>query len=456
MDSIPEQPLPKAPSRYSPLVNPDLAVKRRNIVLKQMKAVGNITEEAYKSALAAPLVLAENVKKPKRAPYFTDDVRFFLEDKLGSDYLYKGGLTVTTTLDYSLQEMAERSVVQGIAVLTSRMEKRRISPAEPQCALVCLDVRTGGILAMIGGKNYTESPFNRATEALRQSGSAFKPIVYAHAIERGFAQSRLILDAPVVYRGALKGRDWRPNNFSKTFYGEMTLRKALALSQNIPAVRLIEMLGPSSVADFGNALGIRSALDGNLSLALGTSETKLLELTSAYAVFANRGERAKPFGVKKVVDPLGRIVWQDGPQKTVVMSRSGAAVMVDMLQAVVTEGTGKGAGRIKHPVGGKTGTTNGYNDALFVGFSPTLATGVWVGQDRLVTLGKGETGARAALPIWIEFMTGALENSPPEKFDIPNGVVRARMNPVTGASASGADGDGVFALFKEGTEPLPY
>jgi penicillin-binding protein 1A len=305
---------------------------------------------------------------------------------------------------------------------------------------------------MVGGKDFFNSPFNRAVSARRQPGSAFKSIVYAHAIERGFPQNTIILDAPVAFKGFDK-KEWQPQNFSKSYQGEMTLRMALVMSKNIPAVRLIEMLGPNSVARFGYDLGLESNLAPNLSLALGTSEVTLLDLTAAYAVFPNRGSRIKPFGVMEVIDPKGRIIWSVKPQKKVAMSRAGAAIMTNMLEGVIQAGTGKQARVIQQPIAGKTGTTNDYKDALFIGFSPSIAAGVWVGQDAFSTLGAWETGAKAALPIWIEFMQNTPTKIPFQYFDIPDNVVKVRMNPLTGRLAPDDSSDAVSALFKQGTEP---
>ena len=444
--------MPKAPSRYSPLVNKDLAIGRRNTVLRQMKATGIITETACLEAFNEPLELAKKDLDSITEPYFVEYVKKFLEETLGSSQLYKGGLTVVTTLDFELQKAARRSVANGLSVLETRMKQRKIKDPDPQSALVCLDVQSGGILAMVGGKNFSISPFNRATAAHRQPGSAFKPIVYAHAIERDIPQNTIILDAPVAFKDPEK-KEWKPENFSKIYQGEMTLRMALSLSQNIPAVRLIEMLGPDSTARFAYDLGIESALAPNLSLALGTSEVTLLELTAAYATFPNGGKRIKPFGVVEVLDHKGRIIWRVKPQQKVAMSRAGAAIMTNMLQGVIQEGTGQQARVIQQPVAGKTGTTDDYRDALFIGFSPSIAAGVWVGQDSSATLGTQETGARAALPIWIEFMQDALARTPYQHFDIPDGVVKVRMDPITGRPASDDSPDAVTAMFKKGTEP---
>ena len=444
--------LPKSPSRYSPLIDKGMAIKRRNIVLKQMKDTGVITQAAFNIAKEAPLNLnKQNISRVK-APYFIEFIKFFLENTIGSSRLYKGGLTVVTTLDFKLQKAAELAVEKGLSALEHRMKQQFIKNPDPQCALVSLDVPSGGILAMIGGRDFSKTPFNRATIARRQPGSAFKPIVYAYAIEQGFSQSKIILDAPVAFK-IRNRKEWEPNNFSNDYKGEMTLRTALALSKNIPAVRLIEMLGPSSVASFAHTMGIESTLHPNLSLALGTSEVKLINLTAAYSVFPNKGELIEPYGVMEILDGKGRLVWRVKPQKKVVISRESAAVITDMLRSVIQDGTAQKAKVIQRPVAGKTGTTNEFKDALFIGFSPSITTGVWVGQDTLTTIGKGETGAKAALPIWIEFMQRALLDRPIQYFDIPDDVVKVSIDPSNGLLASDNAPNAVKALFKKGTEP---
>ncbi|MCK5419802.1 MAG: penicillin-binding protein, partial [Desulfobacterales bacterium] len=312
---------------------------------------------------------------------------------------------------------------------------------------------SGGILSMVGGKDFHANRFNRATMALRQPGSAFKPFVYAYAIEQGFAQNKKILDAPVVYKGAQDGEDWKPENFSLGYKGEMTLRRALVISQNIPAVRLLEMLGPYSVAQFAHQLGIKSPLASDLSLALGTSEVTLMDLTSAFSTFPNKGEKIKPFGVLEVVDRQGRVIWRAKSQKRLVMSRTGAAIVTNMLEGVINEGTGRRARILGRAVAGKTGTTDDYKDALFIGFSPSIIAGVWVGQDLGGSLGEKETGARAALPIWIDFMNATFQRDPHQYFDIPDDVSQIRMDPVTGLTQSQDSKQAVVALFKKGTEP---
>ena len=448
--------MPKSPSRYSPLVNPDLAIKRRNTVLRQMRDTGIISETIYRQAVKEALYTDSCRSSPSKAPYFVEYVKSSLEDELGSTRLYKGGLSVYTTLDFQLQRAAVEAVADGLAALTDRMQQAQVKNAVPQAALISIDLTTGGILAMVGGKDFYASRFNRATQALRQPGSAFKPFVYAYAIEQGFAQNKRILDAPVVYKGAQDGADWKPQNFSLEYKGEMTLRHALAISQNIPAVRLLQILGPQPVAQFAHQLGIKSHLASNLSLALGTSEVTLTDLTAAYAVFPNKGERIEPYGILEVIDRQGRVIWRTKPQKRLVISRSTAAIVTNMLEGVVKEGTGRRAQVLGKAVAGKTGTTNDYKDALFVGFSARIIAGVWVGQDRGGSLGDSETGARAALPIWIDFMNVALQNEPHLYFDIPDDVNPIRMDPLSGLPQTDDSRPSVVALFKKGTEPLPH
>ncbi len=440
--------MPRAPSRYSPLANKDLALKRRNIVLKQMVVTGNINESEYRKAVDEPIITHKQHRRVDAAPYFLDYIKNDLEKRLGSSMLYKGGLTIYTTLSLEMQVAAESAVENGLKSLEKRMQTRGQLDDLPQAALIALDVHTGEILAMVGGRDYRQSNYNRAATAKRQPGSAFKPIVYATAIEAlGFTQNMTLLDAPVVFKNIGSGKDWKPENFSGTYQGEMTLRKALTLSKNIPAARLMQKTGPATVVNFAHEMGIDSVLEPYLSLALGTSEVTLLELTTAYSVFPSGGQSITPFGVLEITDQGGHVIWRVKPQKKVVMSRQNAAIMTDMLRGVVLEGTGKRARALGRPVGGKTGTTDNYRDALFIGFSPDIAVGVWVGLDTPQPLGHHETGARAALPIWIDFMQSALSGRPYTYFDMPDNVVRKSMNPTTGEILPDDAPGSVEALF---------
>lgn len=424
--------LPQLPSRLSPLVNPELAIKRRNLVLRQMHTTGAIDAAAYEKALAEPLSVSPPNGRDRKAPYFISYIKESLEEMFGENRIYKGGLTVYTTLQFSDQVLAEKAVNQGLAQLDSRMQQNGIEAPHPQAALLSLDVKSGGIISMVGGREARPKAYNRATVARRQPGSAFKPIVYALAVERGFNQNQTLMDVPVVFQTPSQDSDWQPENFSQTYDGEITMRWALAHSKNIPAVRLIDTLGPSSVVEFAQKLGIGSPLRPNLSLALGTSELTLMEITGAYAVFANRGLYIKPYGITEVRNDEGRIIWRAKPEKRVALSRAAAAITTDMLEGVIADGTGQRAKYIAGPLAGKTGTTNNYKDALFVGYSPAIATGVWVGNDKSTSLGPGETGARAALPIWMSFMANAIADQPQSYFDVPDDVRSIYMDARSG------------------------
>ncbi len=448
--------MPKSPSRYSPLINESLALKRRAVVLGQMAQGGFITNEQMQAVEASPLNLAESKSLRVKAPYFVDYVSDFLQEQFGETQMYRMGLTVYTTLNYQMQKQAEESVARGIERLAGRMKLRGLLKEDgPRGALVCVD-KGGAILAMVGGSDPHQRRFNRATMALRQPGSAFKPIVYAFAVEKGFGQNHVLWDAPVVFQGAKQGQAWSPENFSGKFKGEMTLRKALALSQNIPAVKLLNKLGPTPTVQFAHRMGIASSLSPDLSLVLGTSEVRLLELTAAYAVFPNKGVWTRPFGVLEVLDRAERSLWRARPQRRTAINPETAAITTDMLKAVVSEGTGRAARSIGRPLGGKTGTTDNYRDALFVGFSPTIVTGVWVGLDNHESLGDKETGARAALPIWIDFMQEVLAGRPYRNFDLPDEIVKVGIDTESGLLASPDCPYAVTAIFGKGTQPKQY
>jgi penicillin-binding protein 1A len=424
--------LPKAPSRYSPLVNPDLAYKRRNIVLAQMLATHAIDEQAYREARNEPITTVPRAHDNPHAPHFIQYIKETLEAAIGADLLYKGGLTVYTTLSFEFQRAAEEAVAHGLDQLAQRMTQNGLTNPKPQVGLTVLNVHTGGLMAMVGGHADHQTGFNRVSMARRQPGSAFKPIVYALAVERGFEQDQVLLDAPVAFKTAQSDQQWQPQNFSRTYAGEISLRWCLAHSKNIPSVRLIEKLGPTSVVQFAQRLGVQSELSPNPSLALGTSEVTLLELTAAYAAFANGGKFISPYGVSKVVGPTGDILWRARPEQRIAMSRTGAAIINNMLEAVILEGTGRSARHLPGPLAGKTGTTNDFKDALFIGYSPKYAAGVWVGNDDATTLGPEETGTRAALPIWIQLMQKIGRHQTQSYFDIPDELRQIYINPRSG------------------------
>jgi len=319
-------------------------------------------------------------------------------------------------------------------------------------ALVALDPRTGGIRAMVGGYDFKRSEFNRALSARRQPGSAFKPIIYAAAIDRGLTPSTILVDSPVIYDDPVLQKIWKPTNYEDRFYGPITMREALAHSRNVATVKLLEQIGISTVTEFARRVGITSPLANDLSLALGSSGVGLLELTSALAVFADEGRRVEPGGLRSVTDHGGAVLAYYEPNSTVAVSRETAYVITNMLEEVIQSGTGARARALGRPLAGKTGTTNEFADAWFVGYAPNLAAGVWVGFDDRRSLGDREAGASVALPIWVAFMKPALSQLPVQAFSIPDGIVFAKVDLKTGQLAAPGE-PGTVEVYVRRTEP---
>jgi penicillin-binding protein 1A len=321
-----------------------------------------------------------------------------------------------------------------------------------QGALVALEPHSGYLRALVGGYDFGRSQFNRATQAIRQPGSAFKPIIYATALQRGISPARVMVDAPIVHEQA-DGKLWKPANYDGNFWGPITLAEALAHSRNIIAIKLLEAVGVKNVVDYAIRLGIRNPMAPTLALGLGASGLTPLELTTAYNVFASQGVRYDPVAVKWVEDAEGQLLEKHTALGERVMSEQQAFVMTSMLQGVVQRGTGTRAKVLNRPVAGKTGTTNDFIDAWFVGYSPTLVAGVWVGIDDRESLGYKETGGRAALPIWIEFMQQALERVPLQEFVTPPHIRLVRVHPRTGASSEPGSGSTIQIALAEETTP---
>jgi penicillin-binding protein 1A len=320
-------------------------------------------------------------------------------------------------------------------------------------ALIALDPRTGAIKAMVGGYDYTRSQFNRAVVARRQPGSAFKPFIYASALQQGLTPATLILDAPVVYEDVDLDRVWKPENYEKRFFGTISLREALRHSRNAATVRLLEQIGVPEVVNVASKLGIRSPLSRDLSLALGSSSVTLQEITSAYGAFADQGLWLEPYLQTHVKNLNGEILEQHLFEPRQAMTKENAYLITHMLIDVIQSGTGRMAKSIGRPLAGKTGTTNSYKDAWFVGYAPNLVTGVWVGFDGVRTLGRLETGAHAALPIWTQFMDQALRGLPVMTFPIPEDIQFAQIDTKTGDLPSKNSQHISTEVFRKGTEP---
>jgi penicillin-binding protein 1A len=492
--------LPKGPSGYSPLLNPDKCLRRRNLVLSEMEDDGVIGHGQAEQARNAPLGLHVAPPESSVAPWFQEEVRRELEKRFGTEQVHEAGLRVETTLDLDLQQTANRAVLDGLAayerrhgwkgklenVLTGGTSIEEYKhpdwaiPAKPgayvhalvtsvradeirarigtpelillpedwkwtgqhsaeelvkpgdiiyvrladsasqratleqdsgaQGSLLAMENTTGDVLAMVGGRDYSLSEFNRAMQSERQTGSSFKPYVYTTAIEDGAKPTDIIVDSPVSFGS------YSPHNYENDYKGAMTLTSAFAESRNVPAIKLAARVGIHKVIDMAHRFGVTSNIPAYLPVALGAVEITLEEQVASYSVFPNDGLRVQPRLIRKVSNADGVTLWSDTPQIKEVISQDTARTMMTLLRAVTAHGTGIEAAQLKHPVGGKTGTTSDYTDAWFLGFSPSITCGVWVGFDSRESLGEKETGARAALPIWMTVMRLAIVGKDNEQF----------------------------------------
>jgi penicillin-binding protein 1A len=419
--------LPRAPTNYSPFDRPEAAKRRREVVLRRLVEFGSIKDEEAKRLAKTDLGLIPPERRRTTGQYFIDYVQQTLEAKYGPDLVLKGGLNVYTTLNPTMQLTAEQSLREGLKALAGRSAQTTTGarPGEsPEGAVVTVEPQTGYVKAMVGGSDFFRSEFNRAVQAKRQPGSAFKPFIYIAALEAGFTPASQIEDSPVSFPvGGKNGQVWKPENYDRKFRGSTTLQQAIEESVNVVTVKLQERVGLAKTIQVARRLGITSPLDVNLSLALGTSDVSLLEMTSAYGTLANQGVWMPPVAIRYVTDAQGKLLEEHVPEGREALAPETAYVITQMLRGVVERGTGQAAKGLGRPVAAKTGTTNDYSNAWFVGFTPRLATGVWVGYDRPRSLGKDETGSRVAVPIWVTYMGKVLGDSPKEDFPVPEHVV---------------------------------
>jgi penicillin-binding protein 1A len=536
------------PSRQSPYVNMDAALRRRNYALTRMADAGYISAEEATGARRKPVTTAGLPGDANSiAPFYVEEVRKYLEATFGAKQLYENGLTVRTALNVDLQRAANAALADGLRALDKRRGfrkpqrnlvdegadldafrlpqwQRRLEPGgvvpaivtavEPtriavragtrrgeigrqgfawtrrsnatslvrvgdlvevrvdrqeegapftgtleqspavQGAMLALDNRTGQILAMVGGFSFERSKFNRAVQAYRQLGSTFKPFVYTVAIDRGLTPASIVLDTPVAFAAGPGQPPYTPTNYDGTWGGAITLRRALEQSRNVPAVRLMETLGPRQVLAYAARFGFTSPMQPYLSTALGAAEASLLEVTAAYAVFPNQGVRMRPHQVLKITDREGNSLEENRPEPSDAIRADTAYVMTHLLEGVILHGTGSRAAALNWPLGGKTGTTDDYTDAWFVGFDPDITVGVWVGHDQKRPLGPNETGAVAALPIWIDIMKAwiATRQERPA-FTAPGNVVFVSVDRATGGTAESGAPDALTEVFISGTQP---
>jgi penicillin-binding protein 1A len=539
----------QSPARQSPYVNRAAAKAKRDYTLQEMAENGYITQEQADAAKKKPIV-TRGQPQPVRsvAPFFTEEVRKYLEQKYGAKALYESGLSVHTGVDSRLQRTANRAIDRGLRIVDKRRGYRRDKPnilaqgqnietyrhdrwSQPTAeddivpavvvnvsptaarvrigqqiaelrgeaiawtrrappalfkvgdlievrvtkideaakvaavsleqsplvegALVAIQNRTGQILAMVGGFSFDRSKFNRATQAQRQVGSLFKPLVYTAAIDRGYTPTSVIVDEPVSYNPGPGQPPYEPKNYDLKYEGGITLRHALEDSRNIPAVKMMEALTPQQVIAYARRFGLESRLEPYLSLALGAADMTLVDMTSAYSVFPNGGVRMRPYPILKISDRDGNLLEESRPEPQDAIRADTAFVMTNLLRGVVQRGTAAAANKLGWPIGGKTGTTDDYGDAWFIGFDPDITVGVWVGHDERKPIGHNETGGVTALPIWIEFMRAYIETrdpkNPPE-FTPPGNIVFVPVNASSGAVAE-EGAAGINEAFISGTQP---
>jgi penicillin-binding protein 1B len=427
------------PGIYSPETKPDAARTRRDLVLSVMREQELIPEDVYRAARSRPVSVVESGAYPNPAPYFLSSLRRSLEQRYGTEELEEGGYVIGTALDARLQRLARRVLREGLEELERHHPRLKSEGSPLQAALVAIDPRSSEIRAMVGGRDFAKSQFNRAEQASRQPGSAFKPIVALAALGHRegeaprFTLASLLEDAPLTVRTPTG--DWSPANYGNKSLGRVTFREAMARSLNRPFVRVGLQVGPEGVVEVARRLGIRSDLAPVPSLALGASEMTLLELTGAYAVLAAQGRRRPPVGIAVVFDSEGVVVEKRDRQTQQAFSPSETYLVTSALRSVVESGTGQGLRRLGYrgPVAGKTGTTNDERDAWFVGYTPELAIGVWVGFDD--NRSHGLTGAQAALPIFGRFLTSALGPEGGEDFERPAELEVVKINPERGVRA---------------------
>ena len=539
----------QSPARQSPYVNRAAAKAKRDYTLQEMAENGYITQEEADAAKKKPVV-TRGQPQPVRsvAPFFTEEVRKYLEQKYGAKALYEGGLAVQTGIDIRLQRAANRAVDRGLRMIDKRRGFRRdkpnvvaqghtiddyrhdrwrqpigvddivpavvtaVSPTSARVrigdqtaelrgdgiawarrappalfkvgdlvdvlvtktdesgkieavsleqspvvegALVAIDNRTGQIRAMVGGYSFDRSKFNRATQAHRQVGSLFKPFVYTAAIDRGYTPASVIVDEPVAYNAGAGQPPYSPKNYDGKYEGGVTLRHALEDSRNVPAVKMMDALGPQQVIAYARRFGLDSKLEPYLSLALGAADLTLVDMTSAYSVFPNGGVRMRPHSILKISDRDGNVLEEGRPEPRDAIRADTAFVMTNLLRGVVQRGTAGSAAKLGWPMGGKTGTTDDYGDAWFVGFDPDITVGVWVGHDERKPIGHNETGGVAALPIWIEFISAYIETRDPKnppQFTPPGNIVFVPVNASTGEAAE-EGATGINEAFISGTQP---
>lgn len=435
--------VPKNPARYNPLGKPANVTGRRDVVLKRMVDLNIISPRQSKILRDNP----PSVVKSGQAPQYMALIRNKLVEMYGADIVEQGGLEVTAALNLNLQKQAEQALREGV---------KNISP-ELEGALLCLDTATGDVLAAVGGVDTTQSAYNRAFTARRQPGSAIKPLIYAASLEKGFTASTVLDDTPVAYNRG-NNETWKPFNYGREIFGKLSLRQALAFSNNVITVKLLDAVGIPDFVGFAAKTGLSLRVQNGLSLALGTDEVSLKEIVQAYSPLATGGMRAEARTVIRIYDRRRQTWTENPPMVTQVISPATSFVTTQMLKDVMTYGTARSLRKFaqERPAAGKTGTTDDYRDAWFIGYTPQIVTGVWVGHDRPRPGGKSFTGGAVAAPIWERFMRKAAASRPVVDFPRPENVISVSIDPATGFLAAADCPARRDEFYIAGTEPLEY
>jgi len=468
--------LPKAPARYNPRRFPERAIQRRNLVVELMRRNGAINDADASLAKAYPLQLGSKTESGEVAPYFIEWVRQQLDEKFGAR-LYEQGLKVYTTLDFDMQSAAERALENQLRAIEGgkygkfphptyeQLAARAASgdesatPNSPylQGAFIVMDPRDGSVRALIGGRQFDDSKFNRATQALRQPGSTFKPIVYSAAIENGRTPATIVLDSAVTVPQV--GEAWTPQNYDGKFEGPIPLRRALYMSRNLPAIRTGMELGERTVINMAKRFGISSTIPPYPSIHIGSADVFPLEMVSAYTTFANLGVRAQANPIRRVENQKGEVLWEPQPVRSQVLTPQEAWLMVSMMKDVVQRGTAAGSvgSRFYVPSGGKTGTTNDGADVWYIGYTADLVAGVWMGFDRPQKIKANAQGGELAAPAYTSFMTEVYRRRPASPdWPRPDGITTRDIDRTTGQLANPYCPVDVVVTeyFIAGTEPV--
>jgi len=486
------------PEYYRPDIekNSERITVRRRSVLRGMQRAGFISQEEFETTDALEIPSNPFVSKTERASYFVEQIRKELEKKFGTNTLYNGGLSIYTTIDPLAQLAAEAAMQDHLVQLQKAQNRYFVDKAAAykligvtrsemmdnfsalytanedvfknlpdsiklrrlEASVLAMDVNTGAVRVMIGGRDFSKSRFNRALQGIRQPGSSFKPFVYAAAMTNGFTPASVVVDRPVTVIDEARGDTWRPENHDREFYGEMTIRAALRKSVNLIAVQVIQAVGPEKVVEVARKMGFKNRIYPVIALAMGTCEVTNLEMTRAYCAFANHGVMPEPYFVERVLDRNRKIIFENEVKTNQVIEPALAELMTSLMQDVVLRGTAasiRSEGGFLRPAAGKTGTTNNYTDAWFVGYTPQIACGVWVGTDRGMPMGLGITGSRGAIPIWTPTMKSLHRNLPEENFTFGSagGLQRAEICPVSHGTANKYCPNPYAELFLSGRLP---